>query len=112
MRVTFVKKIKADGSPCRKCAEVERRLIDAGLMDRISDIVVADERDPQSPGIRLAARHNVDAAPFFVVQDPGGGAERVYTVYFKFVKEVLNASVSEQEEAAELLERNPSLSHL
>lgn len=111
MRVTLVKKIKADGSPCRKCAEVEKRLIDAGLMNRISDIVIADERDPQSPGMQLAARHNVDAAPFFVVQDPDG-AERVYTVYFRFVKEVLNAGVSEQDEATELLERNPDLHYL
>lgn len=111
MRVTLVKKIKADGNPCRKCAEVEKRLIDSGLMNRISDIVIADERDPQSHGMQLAARHNVDAAPFFVVQDPDG-AERVYTVYFRFVKEVLNAGVSEQDEARELLERNPDLHYL
>ncbi len=111
MRVTLVKKIKADGNPCRKCAEVEKRLIDSGLMNRISDIVIADERDPRSPGMQLAARHKVDAAPFFVVQD-ADGAERVYTVYFRFVKEVLNASVSEQDEARELLERNPDLHYL
>ena len=90
MHITFVKKIKADGEPCRKCAEVEKRLTDAGLMARIDAVVIADERDPASPGMALATKHQVAVAPFFVVDDDGGD-ERVYTVYFQFLKEVLQA---------------------
>ena len=88
MHITFVKKIKADGEPCRKCAEVEKRLNDAGLMSRIDAVVIADERDPQSAGMTLAAAHQVAVAPFFVVREDDG-TEQVYTVYFQFLKEVL-----------------------
>ncbi|MGQ0658390.1 MAG: hypothetical protein ACT4NU_09900 [Chromatiales bacterium] len=111
MHVTLVKKIKADGSPCRKCADVEQRLIDSGLMGQIDEIVIADERDPQSLGMELAGKHRVDTAPFFVVRDEDG-TEHIYTVYFKFVKEVLNSSVAEQEEVKELLDQNPDLHYL
>jgi hypothetical protein len=64
--VTFVKKIKTDGQPCKKCAEVEERLQSAGLMSRIDRVVIADERDDQSEGMKLAAEHAVEAAPFFL----------------------------------------------
>ena len=89
MHITFVKKIRADGEPCRKCAEVEKRLIDAGLMSRIDEVAIADERDPASPGMHLAAKYEVAVAPFFVVREDG--SERVYTIYFQFLKEVLQS---------------------
>ncbi len=84
----MVKKIKADGSPCRKCAEVEQRLNDSGYIDHISDIIIADERDPESAGMLLAKQYRVDRAPFFIVEEEGKEAV-IYTVYFKLVKEVL-----------------------
>jgi len=108
MHITFVKKIKADGTPCRKCAEVEQRLIESGQMTRINEIVIADERDAGSPGMLLAAKHNVTQAPFFIVRSEDG-AERVYTVYFKFAKEILNKTFSEHDENRELLDQNPDL---
>jgi hypothetical protein len=89
MTITFVKKILADGQPCAKCADVEKRLRDGGHWDRLDRVVVADERDPDSEGLRLAAEHGVDRAPFFVVEDAAGA--RIYTVYFKFLKEALGA---------------------
>ena len=108
MHITFVKKIKADGMPCRKCAEVEERLEKAGQMPRIDEVVIADERDPGSPGMRLAARYGVEQAPFFIVDD-GKGPPRIYTIYLRFVKEVLGGAVNEADEAKEILERNPDL---
>lgn len=111
MHITLVKKIKADGAPCRKCDEVIGRLESAGLMGRIHEVLIADERDAQSPGMRLAGRLGVDQAPFFVVRDESG-AERVYTVYFRFVKEVLGGAVTEQEEVAELMDQNPGLDYI
>lgn len=107
MRVTLVKKIKADGSPCRKCAEVLRRLERDGHLAVIDRVVVADERVPDSEGWVLATRHRVTSAPFFIVQDSAG--ERVYTVYLRFVREVLDRRVREPEELAELLEAHPEL---
>jgi hypothetical protein len=110
MHITMVKKIRADGSPCRKCADVERRLQADGYTDRVDRVVIADERDPDSEGMRLAREHNVEAAPFFIVED--GGAVRVYTVYLRLVREVLKGETDAAEEAAELLERNRDLDFL
>jgi hypothetical protein len=111
MRITFVKKIKADGSPCRKCREVERRLEEAGLMPRIDCVVVADERDEMSIGMQLAAKHQVEQAPFFIVENESG-AVRIYTIFYRFLKEVLKREVSEQEEIAELMHQDPDLDYL
>lgn len=111
MPVTMVKKIKADGSPCRKCAEVETRLREAGLSDSIDRVVIADERDPTSEGMVLARRHGVDLAPFFIVTG-ADGSERVYTVYYRLVKEVLKRETTEQEEIADIMDNNPDLDFL
>ncbi len=103
MQVTFVKKIKTDGSPCKKCGEVEERLVSAGLMSRIDRVVIADERDDQSEGMKLAAELSVDAAPFFIVED--GGNRTIYTSYVKLLKEVLEAKTTDEEEAKDILAR-------
>ena len=109
MRITRVKKIKADGSPCRKCADVLERLEKDGLMARIDRVVVADERDPASEGMVLAAQHGVEAAPFFIVEREGS-PPAVYISFFKFVKEVLGEKPrDEAAEAKELLDQNPDL---
>lgn len=106
-RITMVKKIGPDGSACRKCADVLRRLEAGGHLEQIDRVAIADERDPDSAGWALARRHGVTSAPFFVVFE--GGAERVYTNYFQFAREVLQRPVRERDELAELLERNPEL---
>jgi hypothetical protein len=111
MHITFVKKIKANGEACRKCAEVQQRLEENQQLNRIDEVVIADERDPNSAGMLLAAKHRIDTAPFFIVRNDDG-SEEVYTIYFKFAKEVLGKSSSEQDEVKELLERNPGLDFL
>lgn len=102
MKITMVKKIFADGSPCKKCAEVEEKMRAAGQLERIDQTIVADESNPLSPGMVLATEHGVDRAPFFVVERDGEAAQ-IYTVYFKFVKEILDAETSEEEEIAEIM---------
>ena len=59
----------------------------------------------------LAAELNVDRAPFFVVQYDDGRQD-VYTVYFKFVKEVLDQVTEEKDELKEILHNNPDLDFL
>lgn len=108
MQITMVKKIKEDGSPCRKCAEVEQRLQDSGLAHRIDRIVIADERDPASEGMLLADQYEIDRAPFFIVITDGKPAV-VYTVYLKFLKEVLEAGITEQDEVNAIIDNNPDL---
>lgn len=89
MKVTFVKKVFADGSPCKKCGEVLAKMEDGDQLRYIDNIVVADEADANSEGMLLAAKHEVSKAPFFIVEDDNGETT-IYTIYFKFVKEVID----------------------
>lgn len=89
MKITLVKKILADGNPCKKCREVEELMEKHQHKSRVDEVVVADERNPLSEGMLLAAQHKVDRAPFFIVEWDNGRTD-VYTVYLKFAKEVLN----------------------
>jgi hypothetical protein len=109
MTITFVKKILASGETCQKCRDVEARLTDGGHWTAIDRVVVADERDPDSEGMRLAARLGVNRAPFFVVESPD--KTTVYTVYLKFLKDVLQrATRAEADEA--VLRVHPELDYL
>jgi len=107
MHITFVKKILANGEPCQKCQDVEQRLIASDYMDKIDEILVADERDIESAGMKLAVEVKATRAPFFVVDSQG--ERKVYTVYFKFAKEVLGNAQSKQDEGKEILNDNPDL---
>ena len=108
MKITLVKKILADGSPCKKCGDVISKLEKSGHLSRIDEVLVADERDARSPGMLLASKLKVDRAPFFVVERPDQ-EPAVYTVYFKFVKEVLDQETSRKDQLKEILNDNPDL---
>lgn len=88
MKITLVKKILVDGSPCAKCRDVEERLEQNDQLRFIDETLIADERDSESPGMQLAREHNVSRAPFFLVENEDAEPQ-IYTVYFKFAKEVL-----------------------
>jgi hypothetical protein len=111
MKITLVKKTLADGSPCRKCMEVESRLNKSGHMNKIDSVVIADERDLNSEGMLLAKKHNVTLAPFFIVEDSQGSV-KIYTVYFKFLKEILDTKSTEAEEISEIMDNNPDLDYI
>lgn len=83
--ITFVKKILANGELCKKCQEISERLTAEGLLDSIDRIAIADERDAESEGMRLARQYRVEKAPFFLVEDDTGQVE-VFDIYFKFKK--------------------------
>lgn len=108
MKITLVKKILKDGSPCKKCADVLEKLETSGYMNKIDTILIADERDENSEGIKLAEAHNVERAPFFIVEE-NEKAPVIYTVYMKFVKEVLNQHIAQEEELKEIMENNDDL---
>jgi uncharacterized Zn finger protein len=88
-KITFVKKIFANGSPCKKCGEVMDKMEAANQMRFIDEVVIADEADPESQGMLLAKQYDVSKAPFFIVEDKDGDIE-IYTIYFKLVKDVLS----------------------
>ncbi|HWA74963.1 MAG TPA: phosphoadenylyl-sulfate reductase [Polyangiaceae bacterium] len=87
MRVTMVKKQFADGSTCQKCVQAEELLRRRGLWDRIERVTWAKEADPTSEGMRLAEEHQLNLAPFFVVERDSG--TQVYTSVLKLIAEVL-----------------------
>lgn len=82
--ITFVKKILANGELCKKCQEVNDRLNGEGLIEQINHIAIADERDAESEGMRLAKQYNVERAPFFLVEE--NEEVTVFDIYFKFKK--------------------------
>lgn len=88
MRVTMVKKRLLNGEPCKKCLDAEKLLESRGLWSRVDEVVWAIEGEPQSAGMKLAQEHNVELAPFFIVQDDRGET-RVYTSTLQFIKEAL-----------------------
>lgn len=98
MHITMVKKRLRNGDPCKKCAQAEAMLRRRGLWDRIDQVVWADEADPASAGFELAARHGVEVAPFFIVDD--GGDATVYVSALRLVKDRLGAVKAGQTAAA------------
>ncbi len=108
MSIVLVKKIKLDGQPCAKSARVLTDLVARGLLPRIHQVVTADERDSSSEGYVLAAEHQVEAAPFFIVTKDDG-ATQVYRAYHYFLKEIFNQDVAEADKLAEIMAQNPDL---
>ena len=108
MHITMVKKLFADGNPCKKCIEVEQKMREAGQLGKIDQVLVADEADPNSAGMLLAAEHSIDRAPFFIVEHEDQPTQ-VYTVYLKFVKEILAVQTSAAEEIRDIMDTNPDL---
>ena len=101
-KITLVKKIKADGNLCAKSANVFAQLQQLGLLERIDHIIFADERQPFSIGFDLAIEHGVESAPFFIVDHEDGSTE-IYTMYYRFLNEILGHHSSEQETVNEIM---------
>ncbi|BDM83380.1 hypothetical protein [Acaryochloris marina] len=108
MNITLVQKIKHNGQPCSKSVRVLSELDRLGLRSRINQIVTADERNPASEGYALAAQHNVEAAPFFIIEQADGHTH-LYTAYQRFLKEVLHQQTSEEAEISEIMAQHPDL---
>jgi phosphoadenosine phosphosulfate reductase len=88
MNVTMVKKRLAGGEACGKCEQAESLLKKRGLFDRIDTVVIADEGDPESPGMLLGAKHGIKLAPFFIVRNDDG-TETAYESVLKLIKDRL-----------------------
>ena len=86
----MVKKRLANGDPCGKCVQAEQLLRARGAWGRIDAVVWAIENEPDSEGMRLAQRHGIEAAPFFLVDD-GGGHEIAYGSVLQLLRERLAA---------------------
>ncbi len=88
VEITFVKKILANGELCQKCNDVANRLEVDGVLPLINHIVVAQENDANSIGMRMAKQYQVERAPFFLVENEAGEIT-VYDIYFKLKKALI-----------------------
>ncbi len=112
--VIYVRKILADGTLCRKCAQVTERLHEDDLFGVIDQIIIADERNPHSEGVRLAQEYKVNRAPFFIIERDDGSQE-VFDIYLKFKKAVAKSDSLAQETTADLIdliEQHPELDYI
>lgn len=82
----MVKKRLASGEPCGKCVQAEDQLKKRGLWDRVDKVVWADESDKDGLGWALAQKHNVSAAPFFLVGD--AAKVEVYTSTLSLIRDL------------------------
>jgi hypothetical protein len=80
MKVIMVKKRLADGSECRKCQEATDFLKGKGVWDQIDEIVWFDETVQDSPGAALAIEHEMERAPFFVIERRNTPAQAIDSV--------------------------------
>jgi hypothetical protein len=99
MKITMVKKIYEDGSECGKCKEVSERLEENNEMQYIDHIAYADTKNPESEGYKLADKHNITTAPFFVVEE--NGEEMVYKTYLQLRKKAFNKTPDEKDNEIE-----------
>lgn len=105
--ITMVKKLSRDGQPCAKCRDIEARMRREGLFDQIDRVVIAQEGDLSSEGMRLSEIYKVDRAPFFLVADASGEVQ-VYTVYFKLLRDVLKPVKNQKPALSDLLTATPT----
>jgi hypothetical protein len=83
VEVVLVKKRLANGHWCARCGHVHSRLEQDGLSGLIDRVVVAEERDPDGEGMRLAWQYGVRRAPFFIVRY-GSGESEAFDAYMDF----------------------------
>ncbi|MEL6460426.1 MAG: hypothetical protein AAFY21_03120 [Cyanobacteria bacterium J06641_2] len=110
MNIKLVQKIKSDGNSCRKSARVLNELQELNLLDKIDEIIAADERQSNSEGFDLAKKYDVPSAPFFIVENEG--KTKIYTAYYRFMKDIFNVVVSESDEISEIMAQNPELDYI
>ena len=66
--VVMIKKRNQDGEFCRKCRDIETKLVSDQFTHVIGYTAVADVNDGESEGIKLANHFEVATAPFFLIR--------------------------------------------
>ena len=100
MKITMVKKRLANGDPCPKCVQTEEMLRKRGHWEKIDEVVWAIEGEPGAPGWALAIKHDIEVAPFFVIEEDG--EEIAMTSPMRLMKKYFDAPKTKAGPAAEL----------
>lgn len=111
MHIQLVIKIKLDGKPCRKSARVLDGLEKFDLLGQIDEIIAADERHPLSEGFTFVNKYQVESAPFFIVNEKNY-SPRIYIAYYRFMRDIFQISVAQEEEILEIMAQNPELDYI
>ncbi len=106
--ITLVQKIKSNGELCAKSSKVIADLTARGLRNNIDRLVTADERNPSSEGYVLAAKYQIDTAPFFIVTTDDDKTH-TYPIYSQFLRNVFNIESAESDEIAEIMAQNSDM---
>lgn len=85
MPIIMVKKRMSCGNACKKCDHAEELLRARGLWQDIDQVIWADVSDPNGEGMRLAKAHEVELAPFFIIENQGQPSE-LFTSTIRFIK--------------------------
>ena len=109
--IILVKKILTNGLPCKRCAEMLHKLEVSGYIEIINKIVIADERDSNSPGMLLAKKFHVDQAPFFVLEQPSGET-LIVTTYSEFLEKAVGQTVDKKIALQDFYRNNNELDFL
>jgi adenylyl-sulfate reductase (glutathione) len=88
VKITMVKKITKDGKECKKCTQVGDMIKADGLQSMFPKVVLAYENDENSEGMRLSKKHEMETAPFFIVEETVNGQTKasVFNSYLKLRK--------------------------
>jgi len=97
MKIIFVKKIKIDGAPCRKCRDVAEKLDKDGITPLINETWTADERDKTTAVWEFIDRNKIERAPFFIVRDKY--EEKIFITYFDLKKYLLEKGALSQKDS-------------
>jgi hypothetical protein len=109
--ITLVQKIRSNGELCAKSAKVITDLTARGLRNNIDRLVTADERDPASAGYVLAAKYQIDTAPFFIVTTDDNETH-TYPIYSRFLRDIFNLEPVENDEIAEIMAQNSDMYYI
>jgi|SRR5690554_1907958 len=110
-KIIFVKKVFPDGTSCRKCNEVLAKLEKTGNIDSISRTVIAQENEPNSEGMILARLHNMDNAPFFIIENDDQTTE-VIEKYSDLAQRFFGIKKDDKDELLEFMNDHPDLDYI
>ena len=101
--VVVVKKIMEDGSYCRKCNDVAKKMQKDDVEKWVGYTGFADMRDMDSEGIKLAKHFEIVTAPFFLVrsreEEEQNKEWRVVRSYLQLKKMLLDAAEKKQQQS-------------
>jgi hypothetical protein len=109
--ITLVQKIRLNGELCAKSAKVIADLSARGLRNNIDHLVTADERDSTSEGYVLAAKYQIDTAPFFIVTTENNQTH-AYPIYSQFLRSVFKIEPAESDEIVEIMAQNSDMYYI